>query len=167
MNGIAGVQLVTLHIQNLLAEVDPELYGRPLSLYNGSSIGQHVRHILDFYRCLHKNLANALVDYADRERNPQLETDPAYAAQVFREELATLAQLDENQVVKVRGDFAISPQTQRPEYTSSIGRELAFLHDHAVHHLAIIRIGLEQEAPHLIREAHFGVAPSTVKYKMN
>jgi hypothetical protein len=167
MNVKEGVRQLTGQIQGLLDQVDQELYQKPLDIYNGSSIGQHVRHIFDFYRCLSKGVPQGIIDYADRQRDPNLETNPAFAAAEFESELQYLLKLDEGQPVVVRGDYFINPDVPRPEYASSIGRELTFLHDHAIHHLAMIRIGLEQEEPFLIQNSHFGVAPSTVKHKNN
>ncbi|MDX1476670.1 MAG: hypothetical protein R3301_03155 [Saprospiraceae bacterium] len=48
---------------------------------------------------------------------------------------------------------------------SSLERELIYNIEHTIHHLAIIKIGLAIIAPDIPLPAHFGVAPSTVKYK--
>jgi uncharacterized damage-inducible protein DinB len=167
MNVKEGIRQLTGQIQGLLDNMDDNLYKKPLEVYNGSSIGQHVRHIFDFYRCLSKGIAGGIIDYADRQRDVNIEVNPSFAANAFEKELQYLLTLDEMQFVAVRGDYFIDPEASRPEYASSVGRELTFLHDHAIHHLAMIRIGLEQEKPHLIQNKHFGVAPSTVKYKNN
>jgi hypothetical protein len=46
---------------------------------------------------------------------------------------------------------------------SSIGRELAYAHDHSVHHLSIIRMGLQQIGKAVSLDRNLGVAPSSVR----
>jgi uncharacterized damage-inducible protein DinB len=166
MNVKEGIGQLTGQIQGLLDKMDANLYKKPLEVYNGSTIGQHVRHIFDFYRCLSKGIAGGIIDYADRQRDVNIEINPSFAAAAFEKELQYLLTLDELQPVAVRGDYFIDQNVPRPEYASSIGRELTFLHDHAIHHLAMIRVGLEQEKPQLIQNTHFGVAPSTVRERV-
>jgi hypothetical protein len=48
---------------------------------------------------------------------------------------------------------------------SSLARELVYLIEHTIHHLAIIKIGLNQGYPHLVLPVNLGVAPSTLLYR--
>jgi hypothetical protein len=64
----------------------------------------------------------------------------------------------------VKADFSADQRDARPIVQSSIGRELLFAYDHAVHHLAIIRIGIKAACPDVLLPASVGVAPATVKY---
>jgi hypothetical protein len=63
----------------------------------------------------------------------------------------------------VRGEFGEGAAEQ--VYASSIGREMQYAFDHAVHHLAIIRIGAEIHCPEIVCDPELGVAPSTLKYQ--
>jgi hypothetical protein len=47
-----------------------------------------------------------------------------------------------------------------------MGREMVFVYDHAIHHLAIIRIGLQVHFPEVDVDVHLGVSPSTIKAKL-
>lgn len=165
MNGKEGIINIVNQINGILTSIEDQLYKAPLAIYNGSSIGQHFRHIYDFFHCLARGAAQQTVDYAQRERDVRIEQDPLFAMSAFGQELEYLLTLEEYTPVKVRGDFSIQNDVNRPEYPSSLGREITFLHDHAVHHLAIIKIGLQIEAPELIKDHTFGVAPSTVKFR--
>jgi len=50
--------------------------------------------------------------------------------------------------------------------SSSFGRELVYCLDHAIHHQALIKIGLKElDCAQLVSE-HFGVAYSTIRYRM-
>ncbi|MBK8497236.1 MAG: hypothetical protein IPL52_00105 [Flavobacteriales bacterium] len=46
-------------------------------------------------------------------------------------------------------------------HRTTLKRELAYLADHSVHHLAMVRIALEQELPLVRFPGHLGVAAST------
>ncbi len=164
MNCKEGNQAIIRQITNLLDAIAPAEYAQALDVFSGTSIGQHIRHILDFYLCLLRGIKEDLVDYADRERNLQGETDPAYARNAFQAIMAQIEDLSESKPVHVRGDFSPAQAALRPVLQSSVGRELMFAHDHAVHHLAIIKIGIEQAFPQIRLDSTFGIAPSTVKH---
>lgn len=46
---------------------------------------------------------------------------------------------------------------------STIGREVMYAFDHAVHHMAIIKIGLIENFPDKTIDVNLGIAPSTVR----
>lgn len=165
MNGKEGIINIVSQINAILNSIEQNLYSTPLAIYNGSSIGQHFRHIYDFFRCLAFGANGQVIDYAQRERDLRIEQDPLFAMHAFARELEQLLTLEEHSPVAVRGDFSIQNNLDRPEYASSLGREITFIHDHAVHHLAIIKIGLLTEAPDLLKDNSFGVAPSTIKFR--
>lgn len=165
MNGKEGIINIVNQINGILSNIEEGLYSAPLAIYNGSSIGQHFRHIYDFFRCLAYGATQQVVDYAQRERDLRIEQDPLFAMSAFASELEILLGLEEHAPVAVRADFSVQNDVLRPEYSSSLGREITFIHDHAVHHLAIIKIGLQCEAPDLLKDKNFGVAPSTVKFR--
>ncbi len=164
MNCKEGNRNIIFQINTLLGQMDNETYARPLAIFKGSSLGQHFRHIMDFYHCLLKGASLGTVDYANRDRNLLAESDVEYAKNTFDEIVASIDQLAENLTIQVRGDFSSQISSDRPILLSSIGRELMFAYDHAVHHLAMIKIGIETTAPQIQMEENLGVAPSTVKY---
>ncbi|MBK7410730.1 MAG: hypothetical protein IPJ40_23360 [Saprospirales bacterium] len=84
MNCKEGNELMLRQIDALLALVEQDVYARPLDLFNGSTIGQHIRHILNFYEAVVSGATAGLVDYAKRERDPQIEQDPCMPDRPFR-----------------------------------------------------------------------------------
>ena len=48
---------------------------------------------------------------------------------------------------------------------STLDRELIYNIEHAIHHMAMIKIGLKVLAPELHLPENFGVAPSTIRYR--
>ncbi|KAA3622941.1 MAG: DinB family protein [Bacteroidetes bacterium] len=154
-------------ITGLLGNISPEQYSKKLDIFKGSTLGQHFRHILDFYLVLLKYHSSGLVDYTLRERDLELETNPQYAMKTFEKVLSEVELLDEQTLLKVKADLLYVAEGERPLIPTSIGRELMYAYEHAVHHLAIIRIGIENAFPDLEIAKEVGIAPATIKYRTN
>jgi hypothetical protein len=164
MNCRQGTEIIVGQMTDLLGRIDAGVYSQSLQLFNGSSIGQHFRHIVDFYGCLSRGASDRRVDYAQRQRDTRIETEPDYAADILLGFLAEIQTLDETFIMEVVADFSSELNETRPVVQSTIGRELMYAYDHAVHHLAMIKMGLKAMAPALEVDKNLGVAPSTVKH---
>jgi uncharacterized damage-inducible protein DinB len=127
-----------------------------------SSIGQHIRHILDHYRSL-LNAQGDLVDYEKRERNTPVENDPSQALLHIAQVSQQLHQLSARPLrLQIEACLAGARVSQA---ISSTERELMFVLSHTVHHFAIVGIYLRVlgvNAP-----ADFGVAPSTLSFRQH
>lgn len=165
MKAFQGLENITAQITRLLDDLPAEIYSAPIEIFEGASIGQHCRHIYEFYACLARSSMTGALDYSDRQRDPALEKDKNQIREAFQQVLPQLAKLDEGRSIRVKGDLSVDPQASRPEMISTMGREMTFVHDHAVHHLAIIRIGLRALAPDFQPEAQLGLAPATIKHQ--
>lgn len=152
-------------ITNLIERFQPAEYRTALPVLNGSSIGQHIRHVYDIYHCLAASRATGLIDYTARERHPLIESEPAFAKEMFQKLQASLHRIDEGQPVSVISDFSAKKETRRQVVASTLGREMMYAYDHAVHHLAILRIGIQSAFPAMEMDINLGVAPSTIKYR--
>jgi hypothetical protein len=155
-----AIQLIVDQIDHLLGQIAPHDYRRPLEEFDGSTLGQHFRHILEFFQCLDKGVAGGMVDYASRERNLLFEDNPAIAAAAFEDFLRMLDTRSGEQRLEVKAEFG---GNDRPVYQSTLGRELLFVYDHAIHHLAIIKIGIRCQFPEISINKDLGVSPSTIK----
>ncbi|MCK6695288.1 MAG: hypothetical protein L6Q97_24700, partial [Thermoanaerobaculia bacterium] len=73
----ADTALLTLvqQINQVISQLDTDHYHCPLPEFNGSSLGQHFRHILEFFQCLEDGVQSGTVDYAARNRNHVYETN--------------------------------------------------------------------------------------------
>jgi uncharacterized damage-inducible protein DinB len=147
---------------DLLERQTPDSYVNIDEQTFGSSIGSHMRHVLDHYNSLVNGLTNGVVDYDNRIRGTEVELVLTAGIRVAREikrRLKTLEiELDRSVTVIVsantRGDYAGS--------VSTIGRELQFLASHTVHHYALIAIASRMQG--IQPPDTYGVAPSTLKY---
>ncbi|MEZ4919828.1 MAG: hypothetical protein R2792_12070 [Saprospiraceae bacterium] len=150
-------------VNHVLEQLDPTAYRKPLPEYNGSTLGQHFRHILEFFQCLERGgKPGGIVDYASRERNLLYEDNPQLAKEAFTLFGNSISELSMDLPIKVRAEFDSS---ERPEYLSTVGLELVFVFDHAIHHLAIIKIGLQLHFPEVSADKDLGVSPSTLKFR--
>jgi hypothetical protein len=147
-------------INRVLVQIEPMDYRRPLPEFDQSTLGQHFRHALEFFICLEKGYPTGLIDYASRERNLLFEDNPSIAMAAFEAFVTQLSSFDADKIIQVRSEFGVE---ERPQYASTLGRELLFVYDHAIHHLAIIKIGLRCHFPEIQTEKDLGVSPSTIK----
>jgi hypothetical protein len=154
------IQQLVKQLEFMLAEMTDEEYARPLAVFNGSSIGQHCRHLVEFFVELEKGYADGIVDYDNRARDPILETR-RNAALLSLQEIAGKAS---------KSDRHLQVRVARPDepsalfVESSYFREMSFALEHAVHHMALMRIGMEQ-IRNISLPAEFGVAFSTQRYR--
>ncbi len=146
-----------------LERLDREPYGRKLDVFSGSSIGQHTRHLVEFFQCLLVQAEAGIIDYDARERNHQIETDPVYAAKVIRDLLPRLNEVAEAKALTLKVDY-LHEEGSKAELPTTFARELIYNIEHAIHHLALIKIGLKVTSPTLVLPESFGVAPSTLAY---
>lgn len=164
MNCKQGTSLIIEQMIDLLEKISDQKYSQSIELFNGSSIGQHFRHIYDFYHCLHKGIVDNRIDYGKRERDILIENDTKYATQAFNDILKQCESLSEPNAIEVVADFSSAVNCERPVVASTVGRELMYAYDHAVHHLAMIKMGLKVTCPDVQVSSNLGVAPSTVKH---
>ncbi len=160
MDSKEGTFKMTRQIIDLLDKIEESDYSKSVAIFSGSTLGNHFRHILDFYNCLLNGFAAGLIDYSCRERNATIETQPLAAKKAFEQVNIALEKLEEQQLIQIRSDFS---GHIRPILNSTIGRELMFAFDHALHHLAIIKMGLMASFPHIHVDENLGVSPSTLK----
>jgi hypothetical protein len=158
-----------MHLQNASKEVLGQLldlasrlapgdYARPLPVLSGHSVGTHVRHVLEFYDLLLHH-GDGPLSYDRRPHDRQLEACPARAARKLETILAGLAALppDGPLVLETR----LSPGGDAVRVPSTYTRELLYNLEHAIHHMAIIRIALGTLCPAFSLPDGFGVAYAT------
>ncbi|MGE0636539.1 MAG: hypothetical protein AB7G44_08500 [Bacteroidia bacterium] len=144
------------------SKLSNEEYARPLALLHGSSIGKHVRHIIEFYDCLLRGYVTGTVDYDTREHNSLLENDNALAVKTLQNINEQLKNFSEKQLML---SVNFSDEAEKATHISSTyERELIYNIEHVVHHAAIIKIALKNSFPQVVVPDNFGVAYSTVRF---
>ena len=137
---------------------DTEYSNTAVAPYN-SSIGGHIRHILDIFDCIFDGLDSGEIDLAARKRNELAEQKTAFGLDYFNKtitKLNTLKEVDLDQLVSVKDDLGLGDFTQK--YT--LGSALIQAHSHAIHHFASLGYIINQLGIKL-PDVDFGYNPTT------
>ncbi len=153
---IAQLNAIHHDLSLALSQCDHGQYSMPL--LSGSSIGEHIRHIVDFFQCIASAIPQSTVNYDLRERDRQIETNKDFALS-FLYDLIQLFNKPNVPIQLVIGKHA----SENIIVESNLFREIAYNIEHAIHHMAIIKIGLH--SLNIEVDKHFGVASSTIKYR--
>jgi uncharacterized damage-inducible protein DinB len=138
---------------------DPVFARKPAGKPSGS-IGAHVRHCLDHVRALLEGARTGRMSYDDRVRGTDAETDRDAARTRIRALTQAVLDLDPRLIARaLRLRVRLDARGTATEVQSTVGRELAFVISHTIHHHATIALLLSEIGTDL--PARFGVAPST------
>ncbi len=150
-------------LEHALAAISPRTYQSTLlDPAFASTVGKHVRHTIDHVWALRAASEGACACYESRSRGTAVETDLPRAICDLREARAFLEGLRRSDfAAPIAIELAIFRDSPPAPMASTLERELAFVHGHTIHHMAIIRmlIARSDEASSLPRT--FGYAPGT------
>ena len=93
-------------IKQLLLEFPSELFLTPMEIISKATIGQHFRHILEFYSCMEKGLESGVVCYDERERNVLIETNIEYAIIQIEERIKFLETIETDAPLKLKANYS-------------------------------------------------------------
>lgn len=150
-------------VDDLLEQLTADEFTDEQGLLFGSSIGQHIRHILEFYECLLGNLEEGAFSYDHRKRDLLLETQLTEARGSVKRSVNMLSILDRDKDLRMESE--LPGEACHSVQSTTLKRELAYLADHGVHHLAMVRVALEQTMPHITFPEQLGVAASTRNHR--
>jgi len=155
--------LATLYkSKNLLIELNTASYCcKEIAPYY-SSVGSHIRHVLDFYNCIFRGLERKHIDLTSRERDQKIENDCNCAIEEIEavgSKLKALRAVDLNLLVMVEDDLGNG--NVMLQYT--LGAVLAQANGHTIHHYAIIAYILDRLDVD-IEDENFGYNPTTPKH---
>jgi len=151
-------------IKNVLLQLTNDQYTFQSTTLFGATIGQHVRHILEFYQSVFRGFETKTINYDNRERNLLIETNPHIAIQVINEICSKLKEANCDTQMILEGNFCVEEGTQIKIETSFL-RELAYCLEHSIHHQALIKVGLlEVKCLNFIDDT-FGLAPATIRHR--
>ena len=152
---------ILLQLEKVLNSLSNDEYNAPLEIFSGASVGQHTRHILEFYLCLISNCDCDTLNYDLRKRDKNIEQNLSFCLEKTAEIVEELSYVNADKKMcleAVQGGKTIKVDT-------TFNRELLYAIEHTVHHLAIIKMGILLNFPHIEIPANFGVAESTIEYK--
>ena len=142
-----------------------EAYQKPAAPDNPQTIGAHVRHIIEFYHCFLSGLESSYINYDNRTRDPECERNISSAVDTLLSIKKCLAKLTTNTLREVNLTLNANIDTTGNVVNTetSVIRELLFLQSHAIHHMAMINLLLQQSGHSPPKD--LGVATSTLIYR--
>jgi hypothetical protein len=130
-----------------------------------SSIGVHMRHILDVFDCVFDGLESGNINLINRKRNELAENFTQHGIAYFAEisqRLKLLEIEDFNKIVMVTDDLGLGIVSVN--YT--LGGILIQAHSHAIHHFASVGYVISQLGIAL-PDVDFGFNPTTLKKNLS
>ena len=153
-------------LESVVQQMTESDFVKPSQALSGSTVGQHLRHTLEFFICLEHGFAQGTINYDKRAHDKLIETDKfiALGAIARIKKFIETQQLDQPLTLQVgyerHSDECVNIAT-------NYLRELAYNVEHAVHHMAIMKIGLREIASYVQLPSDFGVAVSTIRHQQN
>lgn len=161
-----NINLACAHIlsqlTDLVAQINEDDFVKPSDQLSHSTIGQHLRHTLEFFICFESGYQQGIVNYDKRAHDKQIERDKYIALAAIGRIEAFVKSFEEKEL-KLEVGYDLS-QEEFVTINTTAMRELVYNIEHAVHHMAIIKIGVREVAPYVILPKDFGVAASTIRY---
>jgi uncharacterized damage-inducible protein DinB len=156
---VRALQAHLRSLRNVIERLDEASFRAAPSRMSGS-IGGHVRHCLDHTDALLGAIDRREMTYDCRRRGTAIETDRLTAMIEIDRLCVELDDVLERVLAEPIGLRSLTERGGLPvRVASTVGREVAFVIQHTVHHCAILAILLEQIGVSVPQG--FGYAPST------
>lgn len=164
MNVNQACSNILSQLTEMVDQLTEQDFIKPVDALGHSTIGQHLRHTLEFFICLENGFEGGVINYDKRAHDKLVETDKYIA-------LSVISKINEF-VKSHRGDKALKLEAaydlDKEEFVTietNYLRELVYNIEHAVHHMAIMKIGIREAAPYVKLAHDFGIAASTIRYQ--
>lgn len=148
----------------LVHQIEERDFTKPSEALSKSTVGQHLRHTLEFFICFEQGFESGLINYDKRPHDKLIESDKFIASGTIARIKTFVHDLNTNKSLKLEVGYDLSKEEFITIDTNAT-RELVYNIEHAVHHMAIMKIGIREVAPYINLPFDFGVAASTVRYK--
>ena len=161
MQVLASLSILFNKLSFVLSKLSNNEYTKPYLLLNNATIGQHVRHIIELVQELNNGYDIGEVNYDNRKRNIAIETEVEYGIDLLKSLNISINKKDKE--IELIVNYAIK-EADFVKVKTSYFRELVANVEHCVHHMALIRVAINEVAK-IELPSDFGVAISTIKHK--
>lgn len=152
-----------VEVKDLLKGLSKEQYSRKLEILTNASIGQHVRHILEFYQCLLSGIESGTANYDTRKRDLKLEENVSFALATIEDVINRILELKSDRPLILNVNYDLE-KNKTLELKTSLYRELAYNLEHSIHHQALIKVAISEMKLANLVKSNFGIAPSTIRH---
>ena len=155
------IESVFIQLSDSLDRLTESEYTQQSKILFNATIGQHVRHIIELFQCLENGYAEGVVNYEKRKRDYKIESDKDFAASLLRKIFRNLSK--PNKYISLEAED-YNETVETITIPSNYYREIAYNLEHTIHHMALIRVGIN-EVSSIILADDYGVAYSTIKFR--
>ncbi len=145
-------------------QMTDENFSRPLSILSDNSIGKHIRHIIEFYDLMMIGNETGTVNYDKRSHDKVLEENRVMSIEKMTALCTEILNIKSDRPIEMSANYSIDKEDPI-SFTTTYYRELQYNIEHAVHHMAIIKIALLSDFNTITVPEGFGIAYSTIKYQ--
>ncbi len=150
-------------IKAVVTQLSDEDYSMPLEILSLTSIGQHTRHALEFFQCLDVSKTSGFLNYDERSHSIELQVKTNLSIDLISLLQGKIIASSSDRDIVMTANYDLEGESLQTIKTTFY-RELAYNIEHAIHHMALIKIGIYQAFPEIVLPEHFGVASSTVRF---
>ncbi|MEQ8304377.1 MAG: hypothetical protein RIB47_13360 [Cyclobacteriaceae bacterium] len=148
----------------VVEQIDEQDFIKPCGQLGNVSIGQHMRHTLEFFICLQSGCQRGVINYDARAHDQTLEASKDLALQTIRSISEFVGAQKSDFGLRLEVGYKLDSH-ECVILDTNYFRELTYNIEHAVHHMAIMKIGLREIAPYIVLPPDFGIAASTLRHK--
>lgn len=145
-------------LSQLLGQLSSEDYCRPCEGLSNATIGEHSRHIIEMFQCLHQHYESGIINYDQRNRDFMIQTNTAVAISSINTIIDNLEKPNKTLHLHQKYDG------EQLSIETNYDRELLYNLEHCIHHQALIKVAIIQSNS-VSLDKNFGVARSTIEYR--
>ena len=158
----AGLAILS-QLEQVIGQMTDADFIKPSSALGDVTVGQHLRHTIEFFFCLETGSARGIVNYDKRAHDTIIESDRSLALAALDRIKSFIDTHGVSRPLRLEVGYDRHAEDFTTVDTNYL-RELIYNIEHAVHHMALMKIGIREVAPYVNIPADFGIAASTLRY---
>jgi hypothetical protein len=151
-------------LKNIIHQLKDGHFSKPVPVLSQATLGQHIRHTIEFFLCLMHGHAEGHINYDHRKHDVLIERDPQLALHEIEEIRDFIRKEATDFPLQLEANYSLEHDSLIT-MPSSFYRELAYNIEHTIHHMALLKVALNDEFTYVQLPEHFGVASSTVRFQ--
>lgn len=151
-------KVVLVQLIESLNKLNYDEYTHKIEPLNNSSIGEHVRHIIELFQQLELGYNTGVLNYDARKRDERIQQNLDFAIESIAKIVESITK--ENKKIQLITLFTDNENLIETNYY----RELMYNLEHCIHHQALLKIGFNYLGIDKLPE-DYGVAKSTLIYR--
>jgi len=156
-----AINNVFLQLTTSLEQLNDVQYSMECSTLSNATIGKHLRHVIELFQSLEQGYSTGIVNYDKRKRDTRIETDKEFALTLLSEIRNGLNKVNKDLILESSYD---EDSNEVVSIKTNYNREIAYNLEHTIHHMALIREGINAVSDIQLPE-NYGVASSTVRHR--